>query len=282
MKFATRMHFHFSNFVWLHIDLRLQKSATILMGAILSHPWSRHMIPMFMKRYHVQNLSEYIPASRNQTYQSFQDFFTRRLKEPLKVHAPTVWPCQGIVCQSGLSREQDPVLVKNQLINILDIFNLRERNRFSQFSFVNIFLHNHHYHRIHAPVSGEIVSMKRIPGRLDLLRPWLYARSQVSRPSLRNERVVLELRDLRGREWWMSLVGGMGVGTIVLAEGTQVGARVSVGQELGLFMLGSTVCLLAPEPLVEMRYLQSVFPGHEMPRQIEQLPIPIAESSVGL
>ena len=106
-------------------------------------------------------------------------------------------------------------------------------------------LHNNNYHRIHAPVKGKVTRMERIDGDLVLLRPWAY--KQPSTPALRNERINIDIIDEQDRKWYLSIVGGPGVGSIVVIDGIEVGTEVNVGEEISLFLLGSTCCIASPE-----------------------------------
>ncbi|MEM8895402.1 MAG: phosphatidylserine decarboxylase, partial [Bacteroidota bacterium] len=80
------------------------------------------------------------------------------------------------------------------------------------------------------------------------LRPWVY-KNDPSLPALRNERVNVTIEDQYCRPWYVSIVGGPAVGTIVLDENTQVGKRVEQVQEIGTFLLGSTCCIASPIPI---------------------------------
>jgi phosphatidylserine decarboxylase len=78
-----------------------------------------------------------------------------------------------------------------------------------------------------------------------LLRPWFY-KNFPSVPAFRNERVIVLIEDVEGELWALSIVGGPGVGTISLTSETVVGGVVKSGDELAIFKLGSTCCLVSP------------------------------------
>ena len=199
------------------------------------------------------------------SYRYFQSFFLRQYKTPPVLEASIVWPCEGYICDWSTQLLGHTTKVKGQVLPTVKVFGARTEIP-QEHSFYNVFLHNHNYHRIHAPVSGTVESVERIAGGLNFLRPWFYRRDEVSAPSLRNERVVLRIRDERQRPWLIALVGGFGVGTIELKPETYIGAQVEVGQELGHFALGSTVCLLAPYKSIQApNYLQTVQVGQALP-----------------
>lgn len=80
-----------------------------------------------------------------------------------------------------------------------------------------------------------------------LLRPWIY-KNDPSLPALRNERINAEVTSNQGERWFLSIVGGPALGSILMAQDTTVGSMVSIGQELGTFLLGSTCCIAHPLP----------------------------------
>jgi phosphatidylserine decarboxylase len=192
-------------------------------------------------------LSEFGPASGTTRYLNFQDFFTRKILSPRKLSGPFVWPCDGLVCESGKLEDINVVSVKGELRTVEAIFG-KDFALPENAYFVNIFLHNSDYHRVHAPVSGQITKIIHIPGELRFLRPWIY--EQPSLPALTNERINIEItasgENGSPRKWALSIVGGPGVSTIELAEGIRLGASVDAGQELRLFKLGSTCCMVSP------------------------------------
>ena len=128
--------------------------------------------------------------------------------------------------------------------------------------FSNIFLHNNNYHRIHAPVNGKISRIEHIPGDLVLLRPWAY--KNPSLPALRNERINVDIVDEEGKTWYLSIVGGPGVGAIVLGDKTTLGSSVEIGKEIATFLLGSTCCIASPIPVTKNKIGDQVFMGEPL------------------
>lgn len=253
---------------WTRLPVSAQKRISGLFAALFRKGWSRLLIVPYclLMGLDGDDLAGFEPDSGQARYQSYEDFFKRRYKTFPVMRGAWVWPCEGYVCDWGRFGERALTRVKGQELPLSRIFH-PWKNPAEQTYFVNIFLHNHNYHRVHAPVAGKILSLQRIPGDLVFLRPWFYSRSEVSRPAFQNERLTVEIEDRQGRSWWLSMVGGFGVGSIELTNETQVGSFVELGQELGWFNLGSTVCLASPEPLVALRYLQTVKAGESLPVQ---------------
>jgi phosphatidylserine decarboxylase len=132
--------------------------------------------------------------------------------------------------------------------------------QFQDGSFATLYLSPRDYHRIHMPCAGQLRSMVYVPGDLFSVNP------QTARgvPGLfaRNERVVCVF-DTAWGPMVMALVGATVVGSMAtvwhgvvnpprLAQVTEwhydEGAiTLAQGDELGRFLLGSTVVMLFPE-----------------------------------
>ena len=227
---------------------------------------SSYLIAPFCHKYAMEEqfLLDYQPSSENSSYTSFQDFFTRRLRTPLTKGNSYVWPCQGYLCDFGKVKELAPVKIKGEMHPVPYIFGNAENRIPDDYFFLNIFLHNHNYHRFHSPVNGTIINIEYIKGQLTFLRPWLYKKSLVSLPAFKNERVIIEIEDQKGRSWFVTFIGGMGVGKIKLHENIQVGQEIEHADEIGLFLLGSTCCLAIPETIDNLNYMQKVQVGEKL------------------
>lgn len=260
MKPITRVNKYFAHFVWNLLPAFLQKSVSFVWAIIYKTRLSRLLISPFAARYHIdgEEMQKYSPASGQAQYQSFQDFFTRRLKSSFSPQHTSIFPCEGLVCETGTVSELKAVNVKGRFFTVRNIFgSLGNRIPDSHF-FINVFLHNHNYHRFHAPIQGTVKSIQRIPGQLNFLRPWLYLTRQVSEPAFVNERVVLEIESENHESWFLSFVGGMGVGQIKMHDFIKPGAPIQCGQEMGLFLLGSTCCLAVPRQKTAFKFLEKI------------------------
>lgn len=207
---------------------------------------SRHFIvPYAAFQYGgLAELKRFKPASEAKHYQTFQDFFIRKFAEKPCLDSPQTWPCEGLLCESGQINSDFMVLVKGERRHISVVFGPKFDVP-SGSHFTNVFLHNSDYHRIHAPVSGQVEKIVHIPGDLHFLRPWLYDESPTV-PAMTNERLNIRISSDTGEVWLLSIVGGPGVATIKILDGIQSGSKISVGQELGFFMMGSTCCMVSP------------------------------------
>ncbi len=267
MRTTTRINQIFAIHVWNDLPLSWQKFVSKIASLACSWKISSFFIIPFCQRYHIdqEHLQLYLPNSGAKEYKSFQDFFTRKLKTPMQINpADVIAPCQGFVCENGLVADFTSVVVKGQTYTIRNIFNDSSLKIKDSFTFMNIFLHNHNYHRFHAPVSGTVLNIEFIPGQLNFLRPWFYSIDQVSSPSFVNERCIVEIQDAEKRSWFLSFVAGMGVGHIKLSEGLAIGSSLAAGDEIGYFLLGSTCCIAAPLPLKKFSYMQKIELGEQL------------------
>lgn len=235
--------------LWGNLPAPVQKKIYRVYSAIYNRKWSRYLIKPYCKLYcsDTNYLSQFKPASGKERYQSFQDFFTRTFKTPPQITGDSIWPCEGLLCKHGKISELPLVNVKGDKRNVRTIFGEGGKDIPDNYFFSNVFLHNNNYHRIHSPVTGKVVRIEHVPGNLVLLRPWAYPKNP-SFPALRNERFNIDLLTSKGMKWFLSIVGGIAVGTILLSDGVEVGSLIDIGDELATFLLGSTCCIAAPKP----------------------------------
>lgn len=234
--------------VWGNLPAQLQRVISRFYAKIYNKPFTKYIIKPYCKlNYQDDNyLSQFVSStSRSTDYSSFQDFFTRVYKTTPQVKSDFIWPCEGLLCDYGKIADLPPIYVKGDVRDVKTIFGQSGSTIPDTYYFSNIFLHNNNYHRIHAPVSGTIRTIEHIKGDLVLLRPWVY-KNDPSLPAMRNERVNIVIVDNFERDWYISIVGGPAVGTIVLSDETKAGNQISIIDQLGLFMLGSTCCIAAP------------------------------------
>ncbi len=234
--------------LWGNLPSTLQKRLSAWYSRFYTKSYSRKIIGPYLRvNYSDKNyLQKFKPPHGKAEFDTFQDFFTREFKELPQNQSNYVWPCEGLLCDTGRVGDTKVSSVKGDERNIETIFQVTQNSIPENYFFSNVFLHNKNYHRIHAPVSGTISRIQHVPGDLVVLRPWIYKQNP-SLPALRNERYNIDIVDTMGRTWYLSIVGGPAVGTIALPEKLTVGTKVHKLQEIALFYLGSTCCMVAPE-----------------------------------
>ena len=265
MSPKTKLYKYFSLHIWGSLPGPVQRAISRIYAGLYNKSFSKHFIkPYCQLNYKDPHyLDKFKPASGKESYESFQDFFTRVFKDPPKIISDTVWACEGLLCDYGRVSELSTIKVKGQAQHLKSIFGLGGNQIPDTHYFSNVFLHNNNYHRIHAPVSGKIDRIEHIPGELVLLRPWVYP-GKPSLPALRNERLNLDIVDSNGVKWFLSIVGGLAVGTIRLSEGLQLNSPVVVGQDIAQFLLGSTCCIASPVAVEKAKVGEQVEMGQPL------------------
>jgi phosphatidylserine decarboxylase len=197
-------------------------------------------------------------------FENFNAFFTRELAPNARKVDPDplsfISPCDGKISQCGRVTNDRIFQAKGQHYSLWALLaNDPSAKEFINGFFHTIYLSPRDYHRVHMPLSGKLQRMIHIPGSLFSVAP--YTVRQVPRLFARNERVV-SLFDTTHGMMGIVLVGAMlvssmqtvwsGVVTpprgkrITSGEWTRRNIKLSKGQEMGRFNMGSTVILLLP------------------------------------
>jgi phosphatidylserine decarboxylase len=224
------------------------------------------LIRWFIHRYGV-DMSEAAnpdPAA----YATFNDFFTRALKPGMRpiADADLVCPVDGAISQFGDIERGRIVQAKGHRYTTVALLggDAELAARFEHGLFATLYLSPRDYHRIHMPCDGTLLRMTHVPGDLFSVNP-VTARGV---PGLfaRNERVVCVFEHARG-PFALVLVGATIVGGIATVWHGIVNAprarrprtwtyetgqvRLRQGDEMGRFLLGSTVVVLFPSSFHE-------------------------------
>ncbi len=200
-------------------------------------------------------------------YKSFNQFFTRALKpgaRPL-ADADFLCPVDGAISQFGSIDGDQIVQAKGHDYTTTALLggDAQLAAQFANGSFATLYLSPKDYHRIHMPCAGRLTQMIHVPGALFSVNPGT-ARGV---PGLfaRNERVISIFESARG-PFALVLVGATIVGSMQTVwhgvvnppRGTEVrrwryddrAIALARGEEMGRFLLGSTVVALFPPPRV--------------------------------
>jgi len=220
------------------------------------------VIRRFVARYNVNMAEAANPDIAS--YASFNDFFTRALKpgaRPL-AQADLVCPVDGAISQFGPIAKDQIFQAKGHTYSTTALVggDAAAAARFDNGHFATLYLSPRDYHRIHMPCAGELTRMVHVPGDLFSVNPTT-ARGV---PGLfaRNERVVCFFESAQG-PFVLVLVGATIVGSMATVWHGQVNpprpgtprqwdyaqGQVSLrqGEEMGRFLLGSTVVMLFPQ-----------------------------------
>jgi phosphatidylserine decarboxylase len=202
-------------------------------------------------------------------YASFNDFFTRPLGPEARPLADAAFLCpvDGAISQFGrIERDQIFQAKGHRYTTTALLGGDRDlASRFDDGDFATLYLSPRDYHRIHMPTDGRLTRMIHIPGALFSVNP-ATARGV---PGLfaRNERVVCVFENANGHPFVLTLVGATIVGSMAtvwhgtvnpprsgqLREWRYDGQRIVLekGEEMGRFLLGSTVVMLFPQGMLD-------------------------------
>ncbi|MFW6345745.1 MAG: archaetidylserine decarboxylase [Halomonas sp.] len=206
-------------------------------------------------------------------YASFNDFFTRALKEGARpIGEGMVSPADGRLSQFGAIEAGQLLQAKGHHFSALELLggDGDAARRFLGGSFATVYLSPSDYHRVHMPVGGTLTEMVYVPGRLFSVNaattehvPGLFAR---------NERLVCHFETEHG-PMALVLVGAMIVAAIETVWAGQITplprgdvqrirfdtpVHLEKGEEMGRFKLGSTVVMAFAEPLA---FSDAIEPG---------------------
>ena len=229
-------------------------------GRLASRTWpsrvGRAVVGLYSRVYDVR-LDEVSPQPAG--WESFDDFFTRRLRSDARAldrdPSAVLSPADGRIESMGPIDENGSFLVKGRPYSVRELVGGEEEAaRFVCGAGCVIYLSPRDYHRVHAPVSGEVRRVRSIPG--DYYPVNAVGLRHVANLFCRNRRVSIEI----------DAAGDLGRVTVVMVVAMIVGRittvgledddvpfgdhrfdpplRVSRGDEIGIFHLGSTVALL--------------------------------------
>jgi phosphatidylserine decarboxylase len=215
-------------------------------------------------------------------YASIEDFFTRKLKIGARPIAGELCsPADGFLSVSGLADNATAIQAKGLTYSLKELmFGENSTETISLRAWATIYLAPHNYHRVHSPITATLKMIRYFPGEL-----W-----PVNSPSVgftprlftRNERLVFELETSEGT-LYLAMVGALNVGKMtspflhnfatnnspLKKEGPQVfcldkPAAIKAGQELGTFLLGSTVIIAFDESLAKGYRISKAWPSRSI------------------
>ena len=194
-------------------------------------------------------------------FATFNDFFTRALKSGARPisNGDLVCPVDGAISQCGEIEADQILQAKGHQYSVGALLggDSELAAEYADGSFATIYLSPRDYHRIHMPCDGRLLRMIHVPGELFSVNP-ATARSI---PGLfaRNERVICVFETETG-PFVLVLVGATIVGSMATVwhgvvnterpatvrrwDYTDQEIRLTKGEEMGRFQLGSTVVML--------------------------------------
>jgi len=196
------------------------------------------------------------------SYASFNDFFTRALREGARplAKADFICPVDGTISQFGSIDDHQIFQAKGHKFTTAALVggDAALAAQFQHGSFANLYLSPKDYHRLHMPCDGRLTRMIYVPGSLFSVNPTT-ARG-IPNLFARNERVVCVFESEQHGAFVLVLVGATIVGSIAtvwhgVVNPTRAGELrewryddqqivLKQGEEMGRFLLGSTIVML--------------------------------------
>ena len=246
-----------------------KQALTAFAGWVAGSQWgsaTTGIIDWFVQRYHVNMAEAANPDTAS--YKSFNEFFTRSLRADARPLAETAFvsPVDGAISQCGPIDGDQVFQAKGHSYSTRALVggDAALAAQFQHGGFATLYLSPRDYHRIHMPCAGRLTRMIHVPGELFSVNPTT-ARGV---PGLfaRNERVVCVFEGAHG-PFVMVLVGATIVGSMAtvwhgvvnpprpgtLREWSYEMDSISLekGEEMGRFLLGSTVVMLLRKGAVQ-------------------------------
>ena len=240
---------------------------TQLAGWFAQQKWdavTHFVIKAFAKKYNV-DMSE-AKKENFSDYESFNQFFIRELKnDARKINEnPTALclPADGRVSQIGHIDDERLLQAKGHFFSLSDLLAGDEElvNTFKNGEFATIYLSPRDYHRVHMPCDATLRKMIYVPGDLFSVNPFLA--EHVPNLFARNERVICVFDTVFGpmvqilvgatitasmSTVWAGVINPPRTGEVkVWTYQGDNAIKLTKGQEMGAFQLGSTVINLFP------------------------------------
>ena len=233
--------------------------------------WLKNLLISQFMRYFKISLNEYLVQSITE-FESFNAFFTRAINpatRPIDTQPDhLISPVDGrISAQGHLSPAalwQSEIPAKQHFYNLSELLACEQRaSLYRNGHFTTVYLAPFNYHRVHAPVTGQLSHLRYCPGTLYSVNAT--TAHYVPNLFVRNERVVAEFATAHGPVA-LVLVGALNVGCMSMTglgeiRPAQAGSvpgfiprAVTRGEVLGAFNMGSTVIMILPKQLVTATY----------------------------
>ena len=202
------------------------------------------IITVFVKLYDID-----LSKSEKTDFISLNDLFTRKIKKNFSYNLQEefIHPCEGKLISFGQVKNGQTFLIKGKRYSVKELIGVSDS--LEDFYFYNYYLSPQDYHRVHHPVTGRVTFSKEIQGPLYPVAPWFIKLM----PSVfaKNYRTVTLVQSKEFGPVFTVMVGALNVGSIKMALGfiNNEEVCVRVGDELGVFEMGSSVVLFTRRAL---------------------------------
>jgi len=206
-------------------------------------------------------------------YPSLNALFTRKLMYERDITTDPnaiISPSDSLVTAEGVLQEAKALQIKGFEYDVYELltdkFEPSEIKPIENGKYINFYLSPKDYHRYHVPMDMTVLRAVHVPGLLYPVNDkYLHI---VPNLFVKNERVILECIDNANRLFFIVLVGALNVGKMTLNFDKRIetntdkreikvydyeNVTLKRGEELGMFMMGSTVVMLFEEGFVDLQ-----------------------------
>ncbi len=216
--------------------------------------WFQHIInDTYVRMFHI-DLSDFAPAH---SYPTLNALFTRALTKKRAVDSSAnvlISPTDSVIMEQGDVIDDKALQIKGMEYKVSELLC---ENLESQYQFINLYLSPSDYHRYHAPCDMQILEARYIGG--ELLPVNIPSLTKNKNLFIRNERVILIAQVNNKDKLYFVAVGALNVGQMLFHFDSRIQTnakpnanqtytyptpiQVKKGDELGMFMMGSTIVL---------------------------------------
>ncbi len=205
-------------------------------------------------------------------YDSLNALFTRKLiyeREITSDPNAVISPVDSFITAAGEVKNAKALQIKGFSYSVAELLTDKfEPDVISEIengTYINFYLSPKDYHRYHVPIDMKVLRVVHVPGALYPVN-FKYLR-KVPALFVKNERVILECVDNANQLFFIVLVGALNVGKMTLSFDERIqtdiendaikvydydNVTLKRGDELGMFMMGSTIVLLFEEGFVKL------------------------------
>lgn len=253
--------------IYVHYILpkHLLTRAVGVLAAAKMGKFTTWLIQQFIALYHVNTYEMY---GNIEDYSTFNEFFSRPLKKKARPidekKDSVVFPVDGTISQFGNLLENIQLQAKGHYFSTDALLGSTEDAEFfKNGKFCTVYLSPTDYHRVHIPVAGKLLKMTYVPGELFSVNP-LYVEN-IPELFSRNERVICLFETAYGKmavilvgativrsisTAWAGIVAPNRFSEITSETYEKRNIAFEKGDEIGRFMMGSTVICLFEKDMI--------------------------------
>ncbi|MBB5173987.1 phosphatidylserine decarboxylase [Texcoconibacillus texcoconensis] len=223
------------------VELSNHPLTSSILRNFTSSTFSRYVNRSFVKTY---KIDENEMEKSIDSYQSLQELFSRKLREgsrPIDEDPSSiVSPVDGVLTHTEEIDEHEAFTVKGQTYDLSTLLGSEElAERYIGGTVLLFYLSPQDYHRIHSPVTGEMVKRWALGSRSAPVNP--FGLKHADQPLSKNYRLMTELEMQGGKRVNIAKVGAMNVNSIQVLHKEKT---LHKGEEFAFFSFGSSVLLL--------------------------------------